>query len=59
MKEAGDTNKTVQPIPPGDPAKRLDAIVRRHGGRPKPLERIHYGPPAPPRADCKDQRKLW
>ena len=57
--DSADANKTVEPIM-GDVAKRLDGIVRRHHGRPKPApEKVTYRVPAPPRAECKGQRKLW
>jgi hypothetical protein len=52
-------DQRVEPILADDIAKRLDGIVRRHGGKPKPVEQIRYNPPAPKRGECKGQRKLW
>jgi len=58
--DAGDRNKTVTPITDPDPAKRLDAVIRRHGGKPKPVPgKVSHHLPEPKRAECKGQRKLW
>lgn len=55
-----DPNQNVDPIASTDTTKRLDAIVRRHGGKPKPVPgKVSHHLPEPKRGECKGQRKLW
>ncbi len=48
---------TPEPIMHTDPLRRLDAIVRRHGGAPKPLNTAKFHP-TPPKRACAGQLAL-